>query len=987
MLSSLFGTANDRDSMSRERSLKPLRWLLALFVILIFVPRLLAFYTESLWFDSLNYSSIFWFEWRAKITLFVAFFVLTFIILRGAFGLLERAFEPFALGGAVRRFDGELLELNPDLFMRPAAWVISIVWSLIAAATMTARWSLWALFFNQVSSDERDPIFNNTLSFYFFSWPIWETVASWLSTLSVFIFLAAAMWALLAFISRLPRAAQEVARRKAYVATALALAGVLLTWAARLYLARFSLLWKGDDIYNGIGYVAARVTLPSYAVLMGVLLVCALLAVFNALRIRSLKIFVVCCVAPTLISLGAGLVENYVSNFVVKPNQLALETPYIKHNIAATRKAFSLDRIAARDFPADGSVQAIQNATQKANENATRTLDNIRLWDWRALQATLTQTQTLRGYYEFPDVDVDRYVINGQLRQVMIAARELDTSRLPANSQNWVNQRLIYTHGYGLVMNTASEFTPEGRPRFIVSEMPLRSTAPEINITRPEIYYGQQTSGHVYVKTTQAEFNFVQGGKDSYSNYEGEGGIDLGSGLRRWAVAWSLGDITKIPFSKAITKDTRVLLHRQIMDRVSRLAPFLQLDNDPYIVAGNDGKLYWMLDAYTTSLYRPYATHYQVGSEWANYARNSVKIVIDAYNGNTDFYVFEPDDPIIQSWRKIFPALFKDAEKMPADLRSHVRYPETLFRTQTEVYGVYHTDDVSAFFSRNDLWSVARLQDNDAGSAPVMAAPFPQPGVPGSMMPGQGPLPGQPQVPVYPRQSAIGNRNGDGFIEPYFLLTQLPGSSAGEEFLLSVPFTPNGRPLNLSGWLAARSDGENYGQLALYNIAESRNISAPQQILARITQEGELSKLISLWNQQKSSVLWGNLLVIPIGRGLLYVQPIFLQSNSSPLPELRLVVLATQDELFYAPTYEGALKKLLGDEAELPSGNTAAPRPSTTDAGSTPTAPGATRAQLIEKAARDLNDYQRLTAEGKYGEAGRKLESLKKNLETLKRTP
>jgi uncharacterized membrane protein (UPF0182 family) len=985
MLFSLFGGVEERGIIP----LKPLRWLLALFFVLLFVPRLLAFYTESLWFDSLGYSPVFWFEWRAKIMLFVGFFAVTFLLLRGAFRLFERAFEPFTLGGSIRRFDGQPLNLDPELFMRPAAWVVSIVWSLIVAATMTARWPLWALFLNQASSTERDPIFNNPLNFYFFSWPVLEMLAAWLSGVSVFIFLAAAMWALLAYISRMPRAAQEVARRKAYLVTALALAGVLLTWTARLYLARFSLLWKGDDIYNGIGYVAARITLPSYVLLMGVLTLCALLAIFNALRMRNLKVFLVCLLTPTLISFIAGLVENYVSNFVVKPNQLALETPYLKYNIAATRKAFSLDRIAAREFPADGSVQAIQTAANQSSEKATRTLENVRLWDWRALQATLTQTQTLRGYYEFPDVDVDRYVINGKLRQVMIAARELDTSRLPANSRNWVNQRLIYTHGYGVVMNTASEFTPEGRPRFIVSEMPLRSRAPEINITRPEIYFGQETNDHVYVKTTQQEFNFVQGGKDSYSNYEGEGGILLGSGLRRFALAWSLGDITKIPFSKAITKDTRVLLHRQIIDRVSRLAPFLQLDNDPYVIAGKDGKLYWMLDAYTTSLYHPYATHYQVGGEWANYARNSVKIVIDAYNGTTDFYVFEPNDPIIQSWRKIFPALFKDADTMPPDLRAHVRYPETLFRTQNEVYGVYHTDDVSAFFSRNDLWSVARLQDNDSGSTP--ATVFPQPGMPGPVMPGQAPMPRQPMTPYYP-PSTIGNRNGDGFIEPYFLLTQLPGSDAGEEFLLSVPFTPNGRPLNLSGWLAARSDGENYGQLALYDIAESRNISAPQQILAHITQDGELSKLISLWNQQKSSVLWGNLLVIPIGRGLLYVQPIFLQSNSSPLPELRLVVLATQDEIFYAPTYEGALKKLLGDTAALPSASTpdtgvTMPSSESAHGGSTPAAPGNARTELIEKAARDLSDYQRLTAAGKYGEAGQKLESLKKNLETLRRTP
>jgi uncharacterized membrane protein (UPF0182 family) len=977
MLFSLFGGNDARKTSDFQRPMRFFRWWIVLVLVLAFAPRALTLYTDSLWFDTLGYAANFWFVLRAKWLLFFGFLFVTWAILRGAFAWLERVFEPFALGGSIKRFDGEPLDLAPEKFMRPLGWGVSIVWALLVAATMTARWPLWALFLNQAASDERDPIFHKPLSFYLFSWPVWEMIVSWLAGLSALIFLAACLWALCAYISRLQRDAQERARRAAYLATALALAGVLLCWTARLYVERFSLLWKGDDIYNGIGYVGAHVTLPTYLLLMGVLVLCALVAIANALRARNLKVFVACLLAPIAVSLLSSGAEAYVSNFVVKPNQLALETPYIKNNIAATRRAFALDRIAVRDFPAEGSVQAIQAAARTKSTRSAHTLSNIRLWDWKALQDTLTQTQTLRTYYEFPDVDVDRYVINGRLRQVMIAARELDTSRLPESSRNWVNQRLIYTHGYGVVMNTASEFTPEGRPRFIVSEMPLRSSAPEIKITRPEIYFGQESSGHVYVKTNQKEFNYTRGGKDdSYSTYAGNGGIALGSGLRRWALAWSLGDLTKIPFSDAITPQTRVLLNRQIQQRVLRIAPFLQLDRDPYIVAAPDGKLYWMLDAYTTSLYYPYSTHDLLGQTWANYARNSVKIVIDAYEGTTDFYVFEPRDPVIQTWRKIFPALFKDAAQMPKGLRAHVRYPETLFRTQSEVYGLYHTEDVSAFFSRNDLWSVARLEERNAAPGGFSA---PNPNAPG--MPFMPPTASGRATTAFPNQTAFGG-DSESYIEPYFLLTQLPDQHSGEEFVLSAPFTPNGRPLNLSGWLAARSDGDNYGRLALYNIAESRNISAPQQVLSRITQDAELSKLINLWNQQKSNILWGNFLVIPLGRGLLYVQPIFLQSTSSPLPELRMVVLATQDKIFYAPTYEEVLKKLLGDNAPEPF---TAPATEGAEGTSTPPAPSAQRTRLIERAARNLADYQSLTAQGKYGEAGQKLEALKRDLETLRK--
>ena len=598
-----------------------------------------------------------------------------------------------------------------------------------------------------------------------------------------------------------------------------------------------------------------------------------------------------------------------------------------------TRQAYSLDGFTQRQFPAETTV----DATDPANNQAT--LSNIRLWDWHALQDTLRQMQEIRTYYDFPDIDIDRYTINGQMREVMLAARELSVDKLPESSRNWINDKLIYTHGYGLTMNTVNGFTPEGRPSLLLSNMPVQSTVPGLNVTRPEIYFGQQTNTDVYVKTNQKEFNFPEGDSNNLTSYQGSGGIELGGFLRRLLIAFDRGDIAKLPFSDDVTPASRLLMRRTIRERVTALAPFLTYDDDPYLVLGEDGRLLWILDAFTQSDSYPYSTHSTVNGEPLNYMRNSVKVVIDAYDGSTTFYVFDAKDPILAAYRGIFPSLFKDASAMPTDLRKHVRYPEMLLKLQAEVYGLYHMTNPEVFYNREDLWTVASEVGLGEGGAQQAQS-----------------------------------------MEPNFVLMKLPGES-GVEFVEILPFTPANRN-NLIGWIAARSDGENYGSSIVYDFPKTRQVDGPMQIEARIDQNAQLSGQLTLWNQQGSHVRRGTLLVIPSGRALLYAEPIYLQADRSPMPELRLVVLALQDKLAYGPTFEAALSSLFGGNISSLSATESPTSPTATTAPGAP-APAENLNALIQQASRDFDDYQRLTASGKMAEAGQKLEELKQVIAKL----
>jgi uncharacterized protein len=493
-----------------------------------------------------------------------------------------------------------------------------------------------------------------------------------------------------------------------------------------------------------------------------------------------------------------------------------------------------------------------------------------------------------------------------------------------------------------VTMNSVNGFTQEGLPALVLSNMPTHSTVPGLSVTRPEIYFGELTSTDVYVRTRQKEFNYPQGETNSVTSYEGEGGIAVGGFFRRALIALDRGDLAKLPFSDDVTANSRLLMRRTVRERVASLAPFLTLDPDPYMVVGNDGRLSWMVDAFTTSNTFPYARPYRLGRESINYLRNSVKVVVDAYDGTTTFYVFDAEDPIIAAYRGIFPTLFKDASAMPAALRKHVRYPELMLQLQATVYGLYHMTDPGVFYNREDLWSVAS------------------------------------EVGMNERREQATQT-----MEPNFVLMTLPGERAAE-FIEILPFTPANRN-NLIGWIAGRSDEPHYGTAVVYDFPKTRLVDGPLQIEARIDQNAQLSGQLSLWNQQGSHVRRGSLIVIPIGRALLYAEAIYLQAERSPMPELRLVVLALQDRLAYGPTFESATAALFGGASSTLSASAQvapAPRSPSTPMASSAPASGDLDA-LIAAAARDIAEYQRLTAEGKLGEAGQRLEALKHRLEDL----
>jgi len=918
-------------------------WVIAGAVLIFFLlSRSLDIYVSALWFDSLGYSAVYWYVLKLKVLLFLIFLALTVLLLRGAFWLLERVFASFTLEQRTVMLNNQPFQFSPARFVRPLAWVIAVVFGLFYGFAMKNRWQEFALYFNQAPTAQPDPIFQKSLGFYLFSLPVYDAISSWLLALTFVVFFAALFYSLLTIPQRVLKTARAFSSGTSFAAASAALAAFLLALSWRTYLSRFPYLWSDHQVFSGVTYTEANYLLPALLFVSVALIIAAVICIVNAFTKRGLRLVLLAIALPIAVYIvGVVLVPTYIQSFIVKPNELDRETPYIRHNIAWTRRGFGLEEIELKEFEAESSVEALNLGDNRA------TLENIRLWDWHALQDTLNQIQTIRTYYDFPDVDVDRYTVGGQNRQVMIAPRELDMDKLPESSRNWINEKLIYTHGYGVTINTSNGFTPEGMPRFMVSNMPVESTNPDLAISRPQIYFGQKTRTNVYVKTRQREFDFPQGEANTYTTYEGTGGIRIGGRLRRLLLAWALDDLSKLPFSDDVSSESRVLIHRNILEMVNGVAPYLIYDNDPYIVVSENGGLYWMLDAYTESSRFPYSRHHRVDENNVNYVRNSVKVVIDAYNGSVDFYVFDQQDPLIATYRATFPVLFKDAAAMPADLRSHVRYPETLIRVQGEVYGLYHTLSPKVFFQREDVWSVANK--------------------------------------VYLDEQ---NKKQTRQIDPYYVLMKLPDEGDAAEFALILPFTPSNRN-NMIGWMAGRSDGENYGKLLVYNFPESRVTDGPVQIEARIDQNAQLSSQFSLWNQQGSRVLRGHLLVIPIGRSLLYVEPVYLKAERSPMPELRLVVLAIQERLGFGPTFDEAMANLFGDAAKIaapPEGEQ--PKEAVVEGKPKPApapSPAENVQQLILRAVQEFEEYQSLTAQGRLAEAGQKLEQHKRTLEELRR--
>jgi uncharacterized membrane protein (UPF0182 family) len=771
----------------------------------------------------------------------------------------------------------------------------------------------------------RDPVFNNPLSFYLFKIPFYSDLLGLVLGIVVLgaliYWIAARGWQISANIPDWKNV-QEISLNQLGLSGALQsgfLRGLgavfLLAMAARFFLARYGLLLNEHGSFMvGVDYVDQNYVLPlQWVQIAGCVVAAAALALS---RWRTALVVLV----------GAILLRNIIPPIIgtayVRPNEISIERPFIQRHIAATRSAFGIDD---RTRELEFSATADERVDFKRHQPL---LDNVRLWDWHAFHDAITQLQPYRPYV-YSDTDVDRYTINGQLRQMMLSPRELDLSQLGEAGGRWINPHFIYTHGYGIVMAEANTVSPNGLPELIVKDAPPVISSPGLKFTRPELYYGENVHDPVFVDTAQAEFDYPSGDRNVETHYAGKGGFPISSFLMRAAAAVSREDIN-ILLTGYLTSDSRMMIRRNVTARVNALADFLTWDPDPYLVLTDSGRLQWIIDGYMTSNVHPYSAHVGVeGLGEFNYIRNSVKATVDAYDGTVHFYVFDPGDPLLQAYRNLFPNLFEPASNMPADLRAHVRYPEMIFRVQADIYRLFHMREPDTFYNKSDAWDTAKFT-NEQGGTP-------------------GPL------------------------APTYVVATLPGETK-PEFLLMIPFTPRNRD-NLIGLMMARCDGEHLGEKVVLLLSKQEIILGPMQVEARINQDQNISKDLTLWNQQGSQVLRGQMLVLPMDKTFLYVEPIYIQASQAKMPQLKKVALAMGNNLVYADTYQEALAQLAGEK--LPTSESpAAGQPATTTTTTAPTPSGSQPDPRIAEIRQHLDRYRQLVSQGKLSEAGKELEAV-----------
>jgi uncharacterized membrane protein (UPF0182 family) len=767
----------------------------------------------------------------------------------------------------------------------------------------------------------QDPVFGQPLGFYLFDLPFYSVLLSFVlavvAVAAILFWVASRFWQFQKTVSDWNHI-QHISVAHFDLTTLLdsgfvrLLASVfLIELAIRFYLGRYRMLLNEHGFMVGMDYVDQYFGLTLQWVLIAA-------CVLSAGAMLAKRIGVAVGLVAVALLLRA-VVPATVGAVYARPNEISLEKMFIERHIQATRAAYGID-----SRTSEIQVQAKSEATIDVSKHE-QLLDNVRLWDWQAFRETVSQIQPLRPYV-YSDVDVDRYTIGGKLRQVLLAPRELDLNGLGDARTRWINPHFIYTHGYGIVMAESNQMTANGLPVLFVKDAPPEITVPDLKLTRPEIYFGEQTQDPVFVRTAQQEFNYPAGEHNVQTRYDGQGGFPISSLLMRTAAAMSRGD-WNILLTGYLTPESRMMIHRHILDRLDKLAGFLLWDTDPYMVVDAKGRLVWIVDAYMTSEAHPYSKSVQFeGLPSMNYIRNSVKATVDAYDGSVKLYVFDEEDPLIGAYRKLFPDLFLPASAMPADLRAHVRYPEIIFRAQSEIYRTFHMRDPETFYNKSDAWDVAK--------------------------------------------STSGQNTQAGQVAPNYVVATLPGQKE-PEFLLMIPFTPRNRD-NLIGLMMARCDGAHLGEKVVMLLSKQEIILGPMQVEARINQDQNISKDLTLWNQQGSQVLRGQMLVLPIENSFLYVEPIYLQSNQAKMPQLKKVALAMGNTLIYTDTYQQALDQLGGTKAgSTPAAVAGSPAPP-----NAPIAAPATQDQRIEQIRQHFQRYRDLTAQGKWADAGRELEAI-----------
>ncbi len=881
------------------------KWLIIIGVpvlLLIILTIWKEIYTEWVWFDSLGFSSIYSTVLTTKIWLFfTGAFIFLVLLMPNLF--LARRLSPISGDNIIIGQGVVIVRRVLDIGILG----ITILTSLIFGLVTSNQWETVLRFFNGTNFGVSEPLLGRDVAFYVFNLDFYHFMQGWLmwAIVITLIFTAAIYGLNLGF-----RKTTLTTNIKVHLSAIGVVIFALIAWNYRLNI--FDLVHSDRSVIFGAGYTDVHAQWLAWRILIVITSISGILLLFGLFRRwkHSLLIPIGLWMVSAII-LGS-IYPLIVQRFQVEPSELAKERPYIEHNIRLTRLAFGLDQIEEKDI----SIELMPSEQDIAQNSIT--INNIRLWDYRPLKDTYNQVQSIRLYYDFVDVDVDRYQIDGSYRQVMLAARELSPERLPSEAQTWVNRRLQFTHGYGVALSPVNEVSNQGLPNLWVKDVPPIG---KIKIEQPEIYYGEKTNDYVIVNTNVEEFDYPKGDTNVYTKYADESGIKLNSFIRKLAFAWELADINII-ISGELTPESQLLYRRNIQQRVQLIAPFLKLDSDPYIVI-DEGKLFWVQDAYTVSDKYPYS---QPASGGINYVRNSVKVVTSAYDGSITFYLIDPEDAVVNTYAAIFPALFTPIEEMPASLRAHLRYPQDLFQIQFSVYQTYHMQDPRVFYNKEDLWTVPSETYADA----------------------------------------------EQIMEPYYIIMRLPGEER-EEFLLMLPFTPP-RKDNMITWLAARSDGDKYGKLIAYNFPKDKLIYGPRQIEARIDQDPVISEQFTLWGQAGSQIIRGNLLVIPIEQSILYVEAIYLQAERGRLPELKRVIVASGDRIAMEPTLAESLNAIY---AGLPTAEPPVITPPTTPETPLPTE----ITELAELAQEHYNKAQEYLQAGDWAGWG---EELKKMEEVLK---
>ena len=829
-------------------------WFLFALILIIFLliwPVVVGFQTELLWFQETGYVEVFRTALLSKLALGAGAFLVAGLFIWSNLKLALR----FSAGRPrMIRFISVNKEqvAIPDIAGFIERWLLplSLLGGLWFGMTSWSSWETVQQYIHRVPFGEVDPIFGREISFYFFTLPLFDLGLETLFELLILVMIGVLILNLMRAVTNDGREQGLLVGRSRGHLLVLGACFALLV-AARAWLAMYHLLYSDRGPVTGASYTDMSVMMPMLKAEAVVAALLALLAIAG-LFIRSNRLIVAGAAIYLLVVIGGQLLlPTLFQRFSVAPNELVMETPFIEHNIKATRRAFGLDLVEEREISGEMSL------TRQDIEENKPTINNIRLWDHHPLLDTFAQIQEIRTYYEFQSIDNDRYMINGELQQTMISPREISIDSLP--NRNWINERLSFTHGFGLTLGPANQVTSEGLPVLFIKDLPPVTTVPSLAVKSPEIYYGELSHEPVYVKTSALEFNYPEGEKNVYTKYSGKGGVALDSYWRKALFASRFGDM-KLLLSNDITPESRVLFHRTIRARLRNIAPFLQFDEDPYLVI-SEGRLFWIADAYTVSDRYPFAQH----TKGINYIRNSVKAVIDTYNGSVDLYIADQNDPIIQTWARILPGTFKQLSEMPSDLRAHLRYPVDIFDIQTEVYSTYHMDQAQIFYNKEDQWEIASVNESE-GKSKVMS--------------------------------------------PYYAVMKLPGE-VKEEFILMLPFTPRSKD-NLASWMVARADGENYGKLRVYKFPKQRLIYGPKQVVARINQDAEISRQLSLWDQRGSKVILGTQLVVPIRESLIYVQPLYLKAESGKIPELKRVIVVAENRIAMEETLEASLARLFG---------------------------------------------------------------------------